>query len=238
MERIDKILSSQNIGSRREVRNIIRQGGVILNGRPVKRPEEKANPEKDTIIINGSTLRFKRRIYIMMNKPKGVVCAVHDRCQTTVLDLLPQNLFRKGLFPAGRLDKDTEGLLILTDDGDFAHNMLSPKKHVYKLYEAYTDKPLDNKVCTAFKQGIESGGCKFLPAEIRLISPNRAFVCIQEGKYHQVKRMFEAVGTNVVYLKRLRIGDLFLDKTLESGQCRELDKKEIPLLLSDSEFSP
>lgn len=237
MERIDKILSSQNIGSRREIKQLIRQGAVLLNGVAVKRPEEKTNPDTDIITVNGVVLNFKRNLYIMMNKPAGVLSATRDNRQKTVLDLIPEELKRRDLFPAGRLDKDTEGLLIITDDGALAHDMLSPTKHVYKLYEAEVDRALTENDCLLFRNGITIGEQSFLPAEIKLISSTKALVRVREGKFHQIKRMFEAVGTHVLTLKRLRIGDLWLDKALLPGECRELTADEIPLLISHNDFS-
>lgn len=237
LERIDKILSSQNIGSRSQIKDMIRHGEITLNGVVVKRPEEKADPETAVITVSGMPLKFKRKLYIMMNKPSGVLSATRDNRQETVLDLLPSHFKRRDLFPAGRLDKDTEGLLIITDDGELAHNMLSPNKHVYKLYEAHVDKALTNEDCEAFRNGITCGEQKFLPAEIRLLSPDTALVQVCEGKFHQIKRMFEAVGASVIYLKRLRIGDVILDNKLKTGECRELTVSEISGLTSHSKFS-
>ncbi len=237
MERIDKILSSQNIGSRREIKQLVRQGEVLLNGIVVKRPEEKTNPDTDIITVSGMPLKFKRNLYIMMNKPSGVLSATRDNRQQTVLDLIPDELKRRNLFPAGRLDKDTKGLLIITDDGALAHDMLSPAKHVYKLYEAEVDRELTESDCLLFRSGITIGDQSFLPAEIKLLSSKKALVRVHEGKFHQIKRMFEAVDTHVVALKRLRIGDLWLDKALLPGECRELTAEEIPLLLTRNAFS-
>lgn len=237
LERIDKILSSQNIGSRSQIKDMIRRGEITLNGIAVKRPEEKADPETAVITVGGTPLQFKRKLYIMMNKPSGVLSATRDNRQETVLDLLPAHLKRRDLFPAGRLDKDTEGLLIITDDGELAHNMLSPNKHVYKLYEAHVDKALTDKDCESFRNGITCGEQEFLPAEIKLLSSDVALVRVREGKFHQIKRMFEAVGATVIYLKRLRIGDVILDDTLKSGECRELTNFEISALTSRNKFS-
>lgn len=236
MERIDKILSSQNIGTRREIKQLVRQGKILLNGVPVKRPEEKADPAADVITVSGIVLNFKRSIYIMMNKPKGVLSATRDKHTKTVLDLVPDELKRRDLFPAGRLDKDTEGLLIITDDGRLAHNMLSPAKHIYKLYEAEVDRALNETDCRAFREGIKSGEQQFLPAEIRLLSPTKALVRVREGKFHQIKRMFESVDAHVIALKRLKIGDLRLDSSLCAGECRELTAEEVSLLLSNDDF--
>ena len=153
MERLDKILASQGVGSRKEAGLLIRRGLVEVNGAAVSRPEEKADPERDAISVAGKPLRFQRHLYLMMNKPAGVVSASRDSREKTVVDLVPEALFRRDLFPAGRLDRDTTGLLILTDDGDFAHRMLSPKKHVYKLYEATVDGPVGTSEIEKFEAG-------------------------------------------------------------------------------------
>lgn len=231
-ERIDKILSSQNIASRSEIKAIIRSGRISADGLTVKRPEQKFDPENTVFRIDGKEITFKKHIYIMMNKPAGVLSASNDKYAKTVIDLLPDEMKRRGLFPAGRLDKDTEGLLIITDDGELAHKMLAPKSHVFKLYEATTDKVLTNQDIEAFKSGIKYGDNEFLPAEMKIIGEKTALVEICEGKFHQVKKMFNAVGANVLYLKRLRIGGVFLDENLKSGEVRELTNEEIMSVLS------
>ena len=165
MERLDKILVSQGVGSRREVQKLIKKKSVTVDGELILRPEFKLNPEEAEITVNGQALSFKKHIYIMLNKPAGVVSATKDNSQKTVLDILPDNLKRKGLSPVGRLDKDTEGLMILSDDGDFAHKILSPKKHIYKRYFAKLDGELKSEMIENFKNGIElSGGEICLPA--------------------------------------------------------------------------
>lgn len=234
MERLDKILASQGVGSRKEAGLLIRRGLVEVNGAAVSRPEEKADPERDTISVAGKPLRFQRHLYLMMNKPAGVVSASRDSREKTVVDLVPEALSRRDLFPAGRLDRDTTGLLILTDDGDFAHRMLSPKKHVYKLYEATVDGPVGTSEIEKFEAGVVlEDGTVCLPAKLTVAGGGSSFktlVEIREGKYHQVKKMFLAVGRRVLCLKRVRIGSLELDKTLKEGECRELTKRELELV--------
>lgn len=233
MDRIDKILVSQGIGSRREVQKRIKSGEVTVNGEIIRKPEFKANAENDKIAVLGKVLNYSEHIYIMMNKPAGVVSASNDNHDKTVIDILPDKYKRKGLFPAGRLDKDTEGLLIITDDGDFAHRMLSPKKHVDKQYIAQLDEEITEKTIQNFKQGIIfADGTKCLPAKLEIYNNDKktGLVTICEGKFHQVKKMFISCGLNVVHLQRISIGDLYLDGNLPIGGCKlltNLDKKLI-----------
>ena len=227
MERIDKILSSQNVATRSEVKDMIKKRRIIVNGKTVLKPDEKFEPETAEISVDGKAITFKKYVYIMMNKPAGVLSASTDKHAQTVIDLLPKEMQRRGLFPAGRLDKDTEGFILITDDGELAHKMLSPKSHVYKLYKAVVDKILTHEDVTAFKSGIG----EFLPADMKILDEHTALVEICEGKFHQVKKMFNAVGANVTYLKRLRIGGLMLDETLAKGDFRELSENEISVLL-------
>ncbi len=228
-ERLDKFLASQNFGSRKEVAQMIRRGLVRVNGVPAGNEARKLDPETDCVTVNGEEVLYRKYLYLMMNKPKGVLSATEDRRCQTVLDLLPPVFHRRGLFPAGRLDKDTTGLLILTDDGDFAHRMLAPKSHVYKLYEAVTRRSVTEEDIAAFKAGVSQGGQDFAPARLwteRREDGERALVEIREGKFHQVKRMFQAVGNEVLALKRLKIGGLWLDDTLPAGAVRLLTEEE------------
>ena len=229
MERLDKILSSQGVGSRKEAGILIRRGLVHVNGILATRPETKTDPERDQITIEGKPLRFQRHVYLMMNKPAGVVSASRDSREKTVVDLVPPVLSRRDLFPA-----DTTGLLILTDDGELAHRMLSPKKHVYKLYEASVDGPVGAEEIEKFAAGVAlEDGTVCLPAGLTVVKQGTAWeilVEIREGKFHQVKKMFLAVGRRVLRLKRVRIGGLELDKTLKEGECRELTKEELALI--------
>lgn len=233
MERLDKFLASQNFGSRKEVAALIKQGVVTVNGEVAHDSAQKLDPQRDEVAVLGKQVSYQKYLYIMMNKPAGVLSATEDSRQETVLDLLSPELSRRGLFPAGRLDKDTTGLLILTDDGDFAHRMLAPKSHVYKLYQAEVERPVTQEDVDAFEIGIASGTQQFAPA--RLWGTERtAFVEIREGKFHQVKRMFSATGNRVLTLKRLKIGGLVLDETLPLGGARLLSEEEIAQIFSSN----
>lgn len=228
--RLDKVLASQNAGSRKEVAALIKSGAVAVNGTVVLRPEFKTDPGLDVLTVNGKTFSYNQFIYIMMNKPKGVLSATEDSRCSTVLDLVPDEMRRRGLAPAGRLDKDTTGLLIITNDGEMAHRMLSPKSHVYKIYEAVLDGNINDADIRRFSEGVVTETAAFLPARLWLEDdsrPNIAKVRIREGKFHQVKRMFASCGKNVVELKRLQIGDLHLDEKLPEGGCRLLSAEEI-----------
>ncbi len=235
-ERLDKILASQGIGSRKEVGQMIRRGIVSVDGILQKRPEFRVDPQQSEICVDGRLLRVQKYLYLMMNKPAGVLSAARDKHTPTVIDLLPENFRRKDLFPAGRLDKDTTGLLIITNDGDMAHRMLAPKSHVFKLYEAELDHPADETDVQAFAQGIPLKDFTCLPARLEL-QPGTSLVRVEvrEGKFHQVKRMFAARGKNVVALRRLRMGGLFLDPNLKPGEVRELTNKELTLIFSEKD---
>ena len=228
MERIDKILALHNYGSRKEVGGLIRSGAVTVNGAPVKKPDLKIDPERDEVRVSGERAVLRRRVVLMMHKPAGILSATEDRRQKTVVDLLPEELQRRGLFPVGRLDKDTTGLLILTDDGAMAHELLSPKKHVDKVYLARVEGKIDASDVDALARGMElSDGLKCLPAGLEpLEDGSRCLVTLREGKYHQVKRMLAARGKPVLELKRLSMGGLALDEALEPGQWRFLEAAE------------
>ena len=234
MDRLDKILVSQSVGSRKEVQKLIKSGAVSVNGEICKKIDFKADTENDEITVNGQALNYQKYVYIMMNKPAGVVSATTDNHDRTVIDILPAEFKRKGLFPAGRLDKDTEGLLIITDDGDFAHKMLSPKKHVYKKYVAKVDADITEETIKRFEEGIVfADGTKCMPAKLELeknSDKKTGIVTICEGKFHQVKKMFIYCGINVVHLQRISIGNLYLDGKLPIGCCKmmsNLDKELI-----------
>ena len=230
MERLDKILASTGKWSRREVKQLVRQGRVLADGRPAASPEEKYDPETVEFTVDGEPVGYRRVTWLMMNKPGGVLSATEDGRGTTVLDLLPPELRRIGLFPVGRLDKDTEGLLLLTNDGDTAHRLLSPKYHVDKIYYTRVAGCLTEEDCEAFQQGMVLGdGLHCLPAELEILSAgekSEALVTLREGKFHQVKRMLAARGKPVQYLKRVRMGNLTLDPNLELGQFRFLTEEE------------
>lgn len=229
-ERLDKLLAGQGTASRKEVKALIKKGNVRVNGAVCLLSERKIDPEEDKIEISGALLNFKRHVYIMMHKPPGVLSATNDLHAKTVLDLVPEALKRKGLFPAGRLDKDTEGLLLLTDDGDFAHRMLSPREKVYKRYEARVDKPITEDTVRAFEQGVVfADGTKCMPARLTACGEDKTHVQVEicQGMFHQVKKMFLCCGLRVLFLKRTAIGGLVLDGNLHKGQCRELTKREV-----------
>lgn len=233
MDRIDKIIASQGQYSRSEVKKLVKSGRVTLDGRVLKSSDEKADPDINVIAIDGKPIGYKKHLYIMLNKPQGVVSATDDRDHKTVIDLIPKELRRDGLFPAGRLDGDTVGFVLITDDGDFAHEILSPKNHIMKTYHATLQRELTQDDIDAFKTGIElRDGTLCLEAEVTPIDGEEpmAQVKICEGKYHQVKRMFAALGNKVLYLKRVKMGELSLDETLEEGQCREITPEELKLI--------
>ncbi|HHU90672.1 MAG TPA: rRNA pseudouridine synthase [Clostridiaceae bacterium] len=228
--RLDKFLKDQGIASRSEARELIRKGSVSVNDVIVKNPGTHVNTDEDIINVKGEQVEYRQFVYYMLNKPKGVITATEDKTLKTVLDLFPDEIRRRGVFPVGRLDKDTEGLLLITNDGIFAHNLLSPKKGVKKLYEALLDSFPGEDAIKKFEEGVYIGdNYTALPAKLQYISkdPVRALVEICEGKFHQVKRMFKAVGASVIELKRLRMGNIRLDETLKPGQFRELTPEEL-----------
>ena len=221
--RLDKTIASQGTYSRKEVKELLRKSRVTVNGTVVKDPGTNVNPEEVEIAIDGTLLSYQEHVYLMLNKPKGVVSATEDRSQKTVLDLVPEDLYRPGLFPAGRLDRDTTGFILLTDDGDFAHRILSPKNHIRKTYVALLDHPLSPEDIAVLEEGVLLGdGTECLPAEIELLGDTMVQISICEGKYHQIKRMFAARGNEVKELMRTHMGALELDPDLEEGQCRPL----------------
>lgn len=227
LERLDKIIASQGKYSRKDVKRLVKHGDVLLNGEIVRSSDIKIDPACDKIVVMGEEVMYQKYVYYMMNKPKGVLSASTDRNAQTVVDLLPPDMQRRNLFPAGRLDKDTTGLLIITDDGDFAHRMLSPNKKVYKHYIATVDKPLDNSVKERFENGIVlKDGTVCQKAFFEIIDDYTARVQICEGKFHQVKKMFLACSYMVLKLKRVQIGQLVLDDALEYGESRSLTKTE------------
>ena len=228
MDRIDKLLCSTGRWSRREVKDLVRQGRVAADGRTVLRPEEKADPETVRLTVDGAEVVCSPFVYVMLHKPAGVLSATEDRSQLTVLDLLPPELKRRGLFPVGRLDKDTTGLLLLTDDGPLAHGLLSPKKHVDKVYLARVDGQVDGADAAALAAGLTLGdGTVCLPAGLEPLGDgSTCLVTLQEGKYHQVKRMLAARGKPVLTLHRLRMGPLTLDEGLKPGKWRFLTPRE------------
>ena len=228
LERLDKLIASTGRWSRREVKTLIREGRVLLDGMPAASAETKADPETAEITVDGEDLGYRRFTYILLNKPAGVLSATEDSRQGTVLDLLEPPLRRIGLFPVGRLDKDTRGLLLLTNDGPLAHDLLSPKRHVDKVYEARLSAPADEGDVQAFAGGIQLSGHACLPARLELTEePDRVFVTLHEGKYHQIKRMFLSRGKSVLSLRRVAMGPLTLGDDLQEGEYRYLSAEEI-----------
>jgi 16S rRNA pseudouridine516 synthase len=235
MERLDKILSNLGYGTRKEVKILARSGEVEIDGVVVKDSSFQVDPEKSVIKISGETIFYRKYIYLMMNKPDGVVSATFDNRDETVIDLLVPEYQAFEPFPVGRLDKDTVGLLLITNDGELNHKLISPKWHVDKVYYAEIDKPVDESDIKAFEAGIVlDDDYKCMTAKLEIISSNEhgaeVYVTIQEGKFHQVKRMFNSVNKNVVYLKRIKFGALSLDENLQEGESRELSNEELTLL--------
>lgn len=230
--RLDKFLSGQLNISRAGAKELIKKRLVTVNGGTAKLYDMKIDAAADTVCSEGVQLTYRKHVYIMLNKPAGVVCATRDRLSDTVLELIPAEMRRKNLFPAGRLDKDTVGFVLITDDGEFAHNMLSPKKHVDKRYFAALEKPAGPEDAELFASGIVLNGMeKCLPAKLEITEdPKEVYITLREGKYHQIKRMAEAAGNKVVYLKRVSIGGLALDESLNEGECREISRAELELI--------
>ncbi|MBQ7218829.1 MAG: rRNA pseudouridine synthase [Ruminococcus sp.] len=226
-ERLDKWISSQTALSRKEAQKAIRDKRVTVAGEVCRTVDTKVDTDADAVTLDGKPIAYQKHVYYMMYKPEGVVSATEDKVEKTVMDILPKELVRDGLFPAGRLDKDTTGLLILTDDGDYAHRMLSPKKHVDKVYLASLDKEPDESIPTAFAAGITlSDGTACKPGQAVCLGNHMVRVTISEGKYHQVKRMFAALGYRVTALKREQIGALMLDEGLAIGETRPMSGEE------------
>lgn len=230
--RLDKLLSNHNLATRSEAKKYIKQGFVTIDGVPAKKPEDKVDPQKQQVCFKGMPIIHKEFVYYMLNKPAGVVSATKDHLHRTVLDLIPN--CTSDVFPVGRLDIDTTGLLILTNDGDLCHRLMAPKKHVSKVYVAQIDKKIEDADVKAFEMGLEYGEeAPAKPALLEVISniePFMARVTITEGKFHQVKRMFHAIGKEVLTLNRIQVGTLLLDEQLEQGQVRELTDEEVDAL--------
>ena len=230
MIRLDKYLADMSIGTRTEVKKLIRQGKVAVDGLIVKNPDIKVDTGTQNVTYNGIAVTYETYEYYMLNKPAGVISATSDKTEKTVLDLIDSKK-RKDLFPVGRLDKDTEGLLLITNDGELAHRLLSPKKHVDKLYYARVEGVVGMEDIDAFAKGLDIGEGEYTkPAKLIVLKSDvisEIELSIQEGKFHQVKRMFEAVGKKVIYLKRLEMGTLKLDEGLALGEYRPLTQKEI-----------
>lgn len=233
-ERLDKVIANMGYGSRKDVKRFIKEGKVKVNNTTILESEFKVNPYEDEISFNGEEVIYRKYIYLMMNKPQGLVSSTEDPLTRTVIDLLSEEYLIYKPFPVGRLDKDTEGLLMISNDGKLAHELLSPKKGVDKTYYAEVDGYVAGKHIEDFKEGVVlEDGYKTLPATLDIIKGDvisKVHLTIQEGKYHQVKRMFESIGMQVIYLKRVSMGPLGLDESLELGEYRELIEEEINIL--------
>ncbi|MGN1338240.1 MAG: pseudouridine synthase [Candidatus Coprovivens sp.] len=227
MKRIDRIISEQSNYSRKEIKKLVSSGKVFVDNELVKNIKDKYDETKITIRINDKELCIKEHIYFLLNKPKGYVSSTETKDQKTVIDLVPEEYKTRFIFPAGRLDKDTTGLMLITDDGEFAHNILSPKKHVKKEYEVTIDIPLTTNMVDGFKNGIKlnDGECK--SADLKITGDYTANVILTEGRYHQIKRMFGCYGAKVTDLKRIRIGNLYLPDDIELGKGREATTEEL-----------
>lgn len=230
--RLDKYLANIGVGSRKDVKEYIEQGNVYINDILVTKAKKEIDPQTDHIVLNNKEKISEKFIYLMMNKPSGVICQSKSLSRKTVIDLLPKDLQDKNLSPAGRLDFDTEGLVILTNDGIFLQNIIHPNKNVYKKYYAKVDKNLEEIDIERFNKGFyfKEENHMTLPSKLQIISPLECYVYIKEGKYHQVKRMLKACGKEVTYLKRIAIGDLNLDSGLSKGSYRHLTKQELESL--------
>ena len=234
--RLDKCLADCGLGTRSEVKSLLKAKRITVNGKVVNNGKVQVNPETDEILFDGEKIQYEEFVYIMMNKPKGVVSATEDNLHKTVLDLIDPLYFKKGVFPVGRLDIDTHGLLLLTKDGELAHRLLSPKKHVTKIYQARVEGVMTAEDAAAFEKGIVlSDGTECMPARLDILSTAQDESIVQihlkEGKFHQVKRMVKAFGKTVVDLQRLTMGPLKLDESLALGESRPLTEEELESLM-------
>lgn len=230
MERIDKVVSLQLGYSRNDVKKLVRNKRIKVNGEIISKHDIKVDENKDKILVDENIIEVKKYVYLMLNKPKGYISATEDRSMMTVLDLVPDKYLHRNIFPAGRLDKDTTGLMIITDDGEFAHNILSPKKHISKTYEVLIDKKMTEEMVFGFKNGIKliDGECK--PALLEITGKHSGVVTLTEGRYHQIKRMFGCYGAKVIELKRIKMGNFKLPDDLLEGECREFTFDELKLV--------
>lgn len=237
LKRLDKLIALNCNVSRKDARKLIKDGDVTVNSRVMLRAEELIDSESDDVSVKGYDFTLKDHVYIMLNKPAGVISATRDPKKKTVVDLIPDSLSRRSLFPCGRLDRDTTGLLIITDDGALAHKIMSPAHHVFKTYEARLSFPLYDEDIEKLEAGITlDDGTECLPAKVEAFTKDDlpyGRIKIREGKYHQVKRMFAAVSNHVEQLRRIKIGTLKLDETLAEGECRELLPGELEMLFED-----
>ena len=236
--RIDKCLADCGLGTRSEVKSLLKAKRITINGKVVTNGKVQVDPETDKILFDGEKIQYEEFVYIMMNKPKGVVSATEDNLHKTVLDLIDPLYFKKGVFPVGRLDIDTHGLLLLTNDGELAHRLLSPKKHVTKIYQARVDGVMTLEDAATFERGIVlSDGTECMPAQLDILRTSQdesvVQIHIKEGKFHQVKRMVKACGKTIVDLQRLTMGILKLDARLALGESRPLTEEELQSLMNN-----
>lgn len=227
LKRIDRILSEQTNYSRKEIKKFVSKGLVLVNGLVVRKSDEKYDDDNISIKINGKDIRVSKHFYLLLNKPKGYVSTTVSDKDKTVIDLVPDKYKTRSLFPAGRLDKDTTGLMLITDDGVFAHNILSPKKHIKKIYEVVIDKEISVEMVNGFRDGVKlnDGECK--SALLEKIDTNKCLVTLTEGRYHQIKRMFGNYKAKVIELKRICMGELYLPSDLAVGKVREVRDEEL-----------
>ena len=227
MKRLDRIISEQTNFTRKEIRKLISQGVVWVNNEQIRKPETKFDENKINLKIQGKEIDVREHIYLILNKPKGYVSTTEEGTQKNVIDLVPDKFKTRTLFPAGRLDKDTTGLMLITDDGEFAHNILSPKRHVKKIYEVTIDVPVTSNMVEDFKNGIKlkDGECK--PAILEITGEYTAKVTLLEGRYHQIKRMFGCYAAKVIELNRICMGNLYLPNDISLGKIREATNEEL-----------
>lgn len=227
LKRIDRILSEQTNYSRKEIKKLVSKGLVLVNECVVRRSDEKYDEDNISIKINGEDVSVNKHFYLLLNKPKGYVSTTVSDSDKTVIDLIPNKYKTRTLFPAGRLDKDTTGLMLITDDGVFAHNILSPKKHIKKIYEVVIDKDVSDEMINGFKEGVKlnDGECK--SALLEKVDTNKCLVTLTEGRYHQIKRMFGCYKAKVLELKRICMGELYLPTNLAVGEVREVSDEEL-----------
>ena len=227
MERLDKFISSQTNYSRKDIKDLVKKKQVLVNGEVVLKSDIKVDNLVDKIVVCGEEIIFKKYVYLMLNKPKGYVSASFDKNDKTVIDLVPDIYKHRNLFPAGRLDKDTTGLMIITDDGEFAHNILAPNKHISKTYNVTIDIDMNEDMVLGFKNGVNlsDGECK--SAYLEITGKNTGIVILTEGRYHQIKRMFGCFGAKVVELERIKMGNFTLPSDLKQGDVREFTKEEL-----------
>lgn len=230
MIRIDKLISNQTNYSRKEIKNLIKQKRIKINNIVIDKSDIKVEENKDIILVDDKELTYKKYVYLILNKPKGYISSTEDKINKTVIDLVPEKYQHRNLFPAGRLDKDTTGLILITDDGAFAHNILSPKKHIKKTYKVVIDKEITEEMIDLFKRGLplKDEICK--EAVLEKIDSNTGIVILTEGKYHQIKRMFKYFDSEVIELQRIGLGNYYLTNNFKEKECKELTEEELNLI--------